>query len=164
MAGGAGDDAAGADHPKKAIAGQLSWVKAADIAGVSARHMWRIRRAIERHGMSAVMDQRGGGRPRRKRISAGTIAMLVRLKRDIYPDFSTAPLLRTGHGQARGEGLLQLAAPDVAGGRGGGRARTMTWPVPAPAAGRDAGPSRRLDPSVDRGGCRNAGPGGERLP
>lgn len=33
------------------------------------------------------MDQRGG-RPRRKRISVGTIAMLVRLKRDIYPDFS----------------------------------------------------------------------------
>jgi len=71
----------------KAIAGQLSWVQAADIAGVSARQMRRIRRAIERHGMSAVMDQRGG-RPRRKRISAGTIAMLVRLKRDIYPDFS----------------------------------------------------------------------------
>jgi transposase len=71
----------------KAIAGELSWVAAADIAGVSARQMRRIRRAIERHGMSAVMDQRGG-RPRRKRISAGTIAMLVRLKRDIYPNFS----------------------------------------------------------------------------
>lgn len=71
----------------KAIAGQLSWVQAADIAGVSARQMRRIRRAIEQRGMSAVMDQRGG-RPRRKRISAGTIAMLVRLKRDIYADFS----------------------------------------------------------------------------
>lgn len=71
----------------KAIAGQLSWVQAADIAGLSARQMRRIRRAIEQRGMSAVMDQRGG-RPRRKRISAGTIAMLVRLKRDIYADFS----------------------------------------------------------------------------
>jgi transposase len=71
----------------KAIAGQLSWVQAADIAGVSARQMRRIRHAIEHRGMSAVIDQRGG-RPRRKRISAGTIAMLVRLKRDVYPDFS----------------------------------------------------------------------------
>jgi transposase len=71
----------------KAIARQITWVVAADIAGVSARQMRRIRRGIERHGMSAVMDQRGG-RPRRKRISAGTIEMLVRLKRDIYPDFS----------------------------------------------------------------------------
>jgi transposase len=71
----------------KALAGQISWVQAADIAGVSARQMRRIRFAIEHHGMSAVMDQRGG-RPRRKRISAGTIAMLVRLKRDVYADFS----------------------------------------------------------------------------
>ena len=33
------------------------------------------------------MDQRGG-RPRRKRITAATIAMLCRLKREVYPDFS----------------------------------------------------------------------------
>ncbi len=71
----------------KAIAGQISWAQAADIAGVSVRQMRRIRYVIERHGLSAVMEQ-CGGRPRRKRISAGTIAMLVRLKRDIYPDFS----------------------------------------------------------------------------
>jgi transposase len=71
----------------KAIAGQISWAQAADIVGVSVRQMRRMRHAIEHHGLSAVMDQRGG-RPRRKRISAGTIALLVRLKRDIYPDFS----------------------------------------------------------------------------
>jgi transposase len=71
----------------KAIAGQLSWVAAADIAGISARQMRRLRYRIEQFGMSAMMDQRGK-RPRRKRISPGTIAMLVRLKRDIYPDFS----------------------------------------------------------------------------
>jgi winged helix-turn helix protein len=53
----------------KAIDGQLSWVAAADIIGVTPRQMRRIRRAIERHGMSAVMDQRGG-RPRRKRVTA----------------------------------------------------------------------------------------------
>ena len=33
------------------------------------------------------MDQRGG-RPRRKRIKAGTIELLCRLKRDVYADFS----------------------------------------------------------------------------
>jgi hypothetical protein len=37
--------------------------------------------------MEAVMDHRGG-RPRRKRIKVGTIALLCRLKRDLYPDFS----------------------------------------------------------------------------
>jgi transposase len=71
----------------KAITKQLSWVQAAAILGISARHMRRLRRQVEGWGMSAVMDQRGG-RPRRKRIKAGTIELLCRLKRDVYPDFS----------------------------------------------------------------------------
>src|SRR5438309_598482 len=71
----------------KAIARQLTWVQASEILGISARHMRRLRRKVERWGMSAVMDQRGG-RPRRKRIKAGTIELLCRLKRDIYADFS----------------------------------------------------------------------------
>lgn len=71
----------------KAIAKQLSWVQASEILAVSARHMRRLRRKVECWGMSAVMDQRCG-RPRRKRIKAGTIEFLCRLKRDIYPDFS----------------------------------------------------------------------------
>jgi transposase len=71
----------------KAIARELSWAQAAVVLGVTPRHMRRIRWTVKHHGMDAVMDQRGG-RPRRKRILAGTIEMLVRLKRDIYPDFS----------------------------------------------------------------------------
>ena len=69
----------------KAIAKQLSWVQASEILGISARHMRRVRRKVEGWGMSAVMDQRGG-RPRRKRIKAGTIELLCRLKRDVYVD------------------------------------------------------------------------------
>src|SRR5229473_5066702 len=71
----------------KAIARQLSWVQAAEVLGITARHMRRIRRTIERYGMEALMDHRGG-RPRRRRIKVGTVALLIRLKRDIYPDFS----------------------------------------------------------------------------
>jgi transposase len=71
----------------KAIAKQLTWVQASAVLGISARHMRRIRREVERWGMSAVMDQRGG-RPRRKKIKAGTIELLCRLKRDVYADFS----------------------------------------------------------------------------
>jgi transposase len=71
----------------KAIAKQLTWVQASEILGISARHMRRLRRKVEQWGMSAVMDQRGG-RPRRKRIKAGTIELLCRLKRDVYADFS----------------------------------------------------------------------------
>ncbi len=71
----------------KAINGQISWVAAADIIGVTARHMRRIRGAMERGGMSAVMDQRGG-RPRRKRIAVATVREMCRLKREVYADFS----------------------------------------------------------------------------
>ena len=71
----------------KAIEGQLSWVAAADIIGVTPRQMRRIRRVIESKGMSAVMDQRGG-RPRRKRVRAQTLREICRLKRGMYGDFS----------------------------------------------------------------------------
>src|SRR6266852_1566803 len=72
---------------REVITKQLSWVQAAEILGIIARHMRRLRRKLERWGMSAVMDQRGG-RSRRKRIRAGTIELLCRLKRDVYADFS----------------------------------------------------------------------------
>src|ERR1017187_2204857 len=71
----------------KAIVGQLSGAQAAEVLAIAPRHMRRGRRAVERHGMEAVMDQRGG-RPRRRRIKAGSIALLCRLKREVYPDFS----------------------------------------------------------------------------
>src|SRR5436305_7511023 len=71
----------------KAIAKRLSWSQAAEIIGIKPRQMRRIRWRVEHYGLEAVMDQRGG-RPRRKRIKAGTIELLCRLKRDIYPDFS----------------------------------------------------------------------------
>ena len=71
----------------KAIAKRLSWIQAAEIIGIKPRQMRRIRWQVEHYGLEAVMDQRGG-RPRRKRIKAGTIELLCQLKRDIYPDFS----------------------------------------------------------------------------
>ena len=71
----------------KAIAKQLTWIQAAAILGVTPRHLRRIRWGVEQWGLEAVMDRRGG-RPRRKKIKAGTIELLCRLKRDVYPDFS----------------------------------------------------------------------------
>src|SRR6516162_5906105 len=71
----------------KAIAKQLTWIQAAAILGVTPRHLLRIRWGVEQWGLEAVMDRRGG-RPRRKKIKAGTIELLCRLKRDVYPDFS----------------------------------------------------------------------------
>ena len=78
----------------KAITRQISWVQAAAIVGVTPRQMRRIRHAIESHGMSAVMDQRGG-RPRRKRIKAGTIELLCRLSAMYTPIFRCGTFTNT---------------------------------------------------------------------
>ncbi len=45
---------------REVITKQLSWVRAAEIIRISARHARRLRRKVERWGMSAVMDRRGG--------------------------------------------------------------------------------------------------------
>ena len=47
--------------------------------------MHRVRRVIERYGMEAVLAQ-PRGRIRRRRIRAGTIELVIRLKRDVYTD------------------------------------------------------------------------------
>lgn len=70
----------------KALEKRISWLHAADILGVTPRHMRRIRWSVERYGMDVLKDGRTGSR--RKRVSAATIKELCRLKRDVYPDFS----------------------------------------------------------------------------
>ena len=71
----------------KAIDGQISWIQASEILGITARHMRRLRARYERDGYKGLVDNRGG-RPRRKRIALKTIEEICRLKRDAYADFS----------------------------------------------------------------------------
>src|SRR5438093_8137597 len=71
----------------KAIEGRLTWLQAADILGMTARHMRRLKRLFERRGYDGLVDQRGL-RPRRKRIPLRTIRALCRLRRERYADFS----------------------------------------------------------------------------
>ena len=71
----------------KAINKQITWIQAADIIGVTARQMRRLKTLYERQGYAGLQDHRGG-RPRRKRIPLQVIRKLCDLKREIYPDFS----------------------------------------------------------------------------
>jgi len=71
----------------KAINKQITWIQAADIIGVTARQMRRLKTLYERQGYAGLQDHRGG-RPRRKRIPLQVIRKLCDLKRKIYPDFS----------------------------------------------------------------------------
>jgi transposase len=71
----------------KAIEGRITWLQAANILGMTPRHIRRLRRRYEREGVDAFRDQRGKT-PRRKRIPMRAIQELYRLRRERYADFS----------------------------------------------------------------------------
>ena len=71
----------------KATAGKLTWTQAADVLGITPRHMRRLRTEYREHGIEAFHDKRGV-KPRRKRIKEETVELICRLKEDVYGDFS----------------------------------------------------------------------------
>ena len=71
----------------KAIQKHITWIQAADILGITARHMRRLKEQYEQFGYGGLRDGRSG-KPRRKRIPLRTIEELCRLKKEVYPDFS----------------------------------------------------------------------------
>lgn len=71
----------------KAINKQITWIQAADILGISARHMRRLKTRYEKEGYGGLRDYRVG-KAHRRRIPLKTIEELCRLKKEVYPDFS----------------------------------------------------------------------------
>ena len=72
---------------QKAIEKRITWQQAADLCGVTARHMSRLRERHERFGIEGLRDRRTGKRQPR-RIAEEVVAELCRLRRERYPDFS----------------------------------------------------------------------------
>lgn len=70
----------------RATAGKLTWTQAADVLGITPRHMRRLRADYQEHGIQALEDRRGG--PRKRRITEETVALICGLKREVYEDFS----------------------------------------------------------------------------
>jgi hypothetical protein len=71
----------------KAISGELSWIRAAEVLGISARQMLRVKNAYLRRGFSYVVDQRYG-KPSWNRVPAAEVKEVLSLYRDKYFDFS----------------------------------------------------------------------------
>src|ERR1051326_4501285 len=71
----------------RALSGQLTWIEAAEICGITARQMRRLKQRYQERGYDGLVDGRGG-RPRRTRIAVATLEQLCRLKREQYADFS----------------------------------------------------------------------------
>ena len=88
----------------KAIAKKLSWIEAAEIAGMSVRNMQRLRERYKEHGYNGLFDQRRGKRSYH-RVAVETAEKVLALYRDKYPDFN----VRHFHEKLQEEEGIQLS-------------------------------------------------------
>jgi transposase len=88
----------------KAMAKKLTWMEAAEIAGMSVRNMQRKREAYQEHGYTGLFDQRRGKRSYH-RVAMETAEKVLALYRDKYPDFN----MRHFHEKLREEEGIQLS-------------------------------------------------------
>lgn len=91
--------------------GQLKWVQAAEILGVSDRQMRRLRVRYEQHGYDGLVDQRTR-RPNRKRVPVDQIQTILTLYREKYRDFNVKHFhekLQGDHGVKLGYTFVKLA-------------------------------------------------------
>ena len=71
----------------KAMAKKITWIQAAEIAGMSVRNMQRKRQSYQDYGYNALFDQRRGKRSVH-RVPMETAEKVLALYRDKYPDFN----------------------------------------------------------------------------
>ena len=71
----------------RAYAKKISWIEAAEVLGMSCRHLRRVREAYERVGFDGLHDGRVG-RTSPRRIPITVVEEVLRLYREEYFDFS----------------------------------------------------------------------------
>lgn len=71
----------------RALSGEYSWIKAAEILGLSPRSVRRWRWRMERYGQTGLIDMRRG-RPSPRRVRPQEIQRVVALYRDRYQGFN----------------------------------------------------------------------------
>ena len=71
----------------KAMARKITWIEAAEIAGMSVRNMQRKRQSYQEFGYTGLFDQRRGKRSIH-RVPMETAEKVLRLYREKYPDFN----------------------------------------------------------------------------
>lgn len=120
----------------KAIAGEIKWIQAADILGVSGRTIRRKLRSYQEHGIDGLLDLRTC-RPSRRRIPYETVERVLKLYRNEYFDFNVKHFhenLQEKHGVFHSytwvKDLLQRTGYVSKGkGRGGHRKRRERRPL-----------------------------------
>jgi transposase len=88
----------------KAMAKKISWIDAAEIAGMSVRNMQRKRQAYQEHGYMGLFDQRRGKRSIH-RVPLETAEKVLELYQTTYFDLS----VRHFHEKLRAEYDIRLS-------------------------------------------------------
>jgi transposase len=71
----------------QAMAKKITWWQAAEILGISDRHMRRIRERYEQDGYNGLLDRRRG-KPSRRRVPVATVEQVFALYREKYFDLN----------------------------------------------------------------------------
>ena len=71
----------------RAMAKKISWWQAAEILGISDRHLRRIREGYEKFGYFGLLDRRRG-QPSPKRVPVATVEKVLALYREKYFDLN----------------------------------------------------------------------------
>src|ERR1700757_1087704 len=109
----------------QAMAKKITWWQAAEILGISDRHMRRWRERYVEEGYNGLLDRRRG-KPSRRRVPVATVEKVFALYREKYFDLNVQHFhekLQAEHG-IRTE--LHLGKAGAAG-SGAGGARTQAW-------------------------------------
>ena len=88
----------------RAMAKKITWWQAAEIIGISDRHMRRWRERYEEFGYDGLFDRRRG-KPSPKRVPMQTVEQVLGLYREKYFDFN----VRHFHEKLQSEHSLQLS-------------------------------------------------------
>lgn len=88
----------------RAMSGQIHWIQAAEIIGVSDRSMRRWRDRYEQYGYDGLFDRRTR-RPSPRRVPLKTVETVLSLYRDRYRDFN----VRHFHEKLRDEHGLRIS-------------------------------------------------------
>jgi transposase len=84
----------------QAMAQKITWWQAAEILGISDRHMRRIRERYEEEGYNGLLDRRRG-KPSRRRVPVATVENVFALYREKYFDLNVQHFhekLQAAHG------------------------------------------------------------------
>ena len=88
----------------QAMAKKITWFQAAEIIGISDRHMRRWRERYEEGGFRGLFDRRRG-KPSPKRVPVAVLERVLELYREKYFDFN----LRHFHEKLAGEHQIELS-------------------------------------------------------